>query len=157
MRMKLTEETIKRLCEAIEAGSTVKTACAVAGIGKSSYYRWKEESLNAKTGLLRDFREHTSQSLAKARANLERAVFQIATEGYEETITREETKPDGSRVIVTITRTIPPNGRLALKILEKRFPEAWAPKGRKGFTLKGKGEQSINLFKLNSDVHLLTT
>lgn len=129
---KLNEITIETICKYIEEGATIRTACAAAGIGKSTYYRWIKAAENETDGLYRDFWDRTSESLAKARITTENAVFSAALGGevYE---TRVEKKPDGSEQLVFICRQIPPDGYLCLKILERRYPDDWGMKIKKNF------------------------
>jgi hypothetical protein len=41
---KMTEDVVNRICEAISNGNTHKTACALAGISHTTFYRWIDEN-----------------------------------------------------------------------------------------------------------------
>ena len=44
--MRLTEETLNTLCDAIVKGHAVRFACAFAGISETSYVRWRLRGLD---------------------------------------------------------------------------------------------------------------
>ena len=45
--MRLTEETLNTLCDAIVKGHAVRFACAFAGISQTTYFRWRARGLKA--------------------------------------------------------------------------------------------------------------
>lgn len=149
MRTKLTLEMIDSVCSALETGSTMRTACSAAGIGKSTYYRWKDKGKASKGGIYRDFWEQTSAALGRARVTLELAAFQTAIGGYE-VIETKVLKRDGVDVLTVTTRTMPPDARMLMKILERRYPEEWGAKSKVSFDLS-KGEEIVNLFQRNKN------
>lgn len=61
---KLTDERVQRLLTAIQAGNYIETAAEVAGIGKSTFYRW----MNADEPEFREFREAVKKAEAEAEA-----------------------------------------------------------------------------------------
>lgn len=65
-RSKLTPELIEQIAQDVGIGVPVKDACVRAGIGTSTYHRWRERAETARSGISRDFRE----SLARGEANL---------------------------------------------------------------------------------------
>jgi hypothetical protein len=54
-KCKLTDQVAKTILNAIAGGATYKTACIVAGIGKSIFYNWLDKAEEQEAGLLRDF------------------------------------------------------------------------------------------------------
>jgi len=56
-----------RLWDALEAGNTYNNACALAGLGRTTFYRWMDESKTAPEGHpLRDFRDTIKRACAIA-------------------------------------------------------------------------------------------
>ena len=45
--MRLTTKTTQNLCDALRNGHAVRFACAMAGVAKTSYYRWRARGLKA--------------------------------------------------------------------------------------------------------------
>lgn len=61
------EELIERLVAALRAGNYVETACAYAGIGTSTYYRWLQEAeKDDAPDYLRDLRDAVESARAAA-------------------------------------------------------------------------------------------
>lgn len=87
-------------------------------------------------------------ALGKARANIELATIQAALGGYE-IFEIKTVQGDGKDTTVITMRTAPPDGRLLLKILERRYPADWGLKTKNSFTL-GTDKTDINLFQQNS-------
>jgi hypothetical protein len=60
-------ETLIRLCSALEAGNTYENACAMAGIGRTTFYRWMNEAKNCPLDhQLWDFRNTVKKACAVA-------------------------------------------------------------------------------------------
>lgn len=56
-KSKLTPELQERICNYIENGYTIEQACALSGIGESTYYDWKKRGKKSKRGKFSDFLE----------------------------------------------------------------------------------------------------
>lgn len=101
---KLTEETKKRLFEAILDCCTVRDACAYAGIGVTTYEEWKKQGeADIKAGKRSDyalFLKQCQDAFAMAKPRLEKVVRRGADK----------------------------DPRLALTILERRYSGDWARK-----------------------------
>lgn len=63
---KYNEETVKQICDAIDAGLTVQSACDVGGISKPTYYEWQEQ--------YPDFLNRIKASVAKKKTSLIEAI-----------------------------------------------------------------------------------
>lgn len=64
----LDKPKLKRLCDALLAGNTTQIACALAGLGETTFYRWMKEAEDAPKGHpLRQFRESIKRAIAEAR------------------------------------------------------------------------------------------
>jgi transposase len=88
----------------VKSGNDVKTACAVVGVGRATYYRWLARGASDEPGhaAYRVFAEEVDKARAVAEARL---VAVLA---------------DASRL----------DWRAALKLLEEIYPEHWAPPRR---------------------------
>lgn len=70
---KLTPEVQARVVEAIERGNYAEIAAQMAGIGRTTFYRWLDQGSREDIGPYRDFRDAVKEAEAKA----ETAVLQI--------------------------------------------------------------------------------
>ena len=98
---KLTEETRKTLINALIAGCSIKESCTYADISESTYKGWSE----------------------RAQADLEAGRDNEYTTFLSEVIrAREMSKP---RLIGIISKAAEQDPRIALAILERRYPKEW--------------------------------
>lgn len=129
-KVKFTETISARFLEAIQKGHTIKMACALAGIGVSTYYRWEQVATvpngreTATTRALRQFWEAVKKAEAEAQANaldiiMDAAHGRVMIE--EKTTTRE--LPDGSKQSTTVKRYAPGEWQAAAWYLERRNKE----------------------------------
>jgi hypothetical protein len=128
---KLTPELQEKLCNLISRGFQLERAAELAGIGKSTFFRWKDKAKTAKSGIYRDFREAVKEADAKAEIILLESVRKTALGGLdqEETVTETEDGEKGSgdytKKRVTKKKSFPV-WQASAWILERRFPERWA-------------------------------
>jgi len=64
---KLTPETIEALCNNVKLALPYRDAARLAGIGMSTFMRWKERAKKAKTGEYRDFWDQLQEAEAEAK------------------------------------------------------------------------------------------
>jgi hypothetical protein len=103
---KLTDELQKQLVDAFELGATDKIACGAYGLGLTTYYKWMREGDSEsddgfKTGRKVKFR----QAVMRAKSNGDVELLAIV---------RNSAARD------------PKGGKLALELLARRHPEAFA-------------------------------
>jgi hypothetical protein len=138
----LTPAVADRIVDAVACGNHLTTACAAAGISRSTLYRWLEkaavvdESIGAGERCSRealafcDFRDRLA--LARARAELDAVkVIQRAMRGGE-VIRQAPARDRQGRVLlgadgepVYVNTYSAPDGRLALAFLARSSPEKW--------------------------------
>lgn len=126
---KLTPEVIERICNGIRHGLTYQDAARHAGIGKSTFYRWKAKAENAKSGLFRELREAIKKANVEAEGHLLGIIQKTAKGGLTVTETVEEYEvKDGEKTIIkgkTTRKTTLPTWTAAAWILERRFPDKY--------------------------------
>jgi hypothetical protein len=118
---KLTPELRDELCKHLEAIHFLGTAADLCGVGRSTVHRWM--ALGEEEGAVpeyREFREALTRARARASVDLVSAAFADAVGG---TLVREVIRPDGTRE----RAWTPPNGRVALELLARMYPEEWRP------------------------------
>lgn len=128
---KLTPELQEKLCNLISRGFQLERAAELAGIGKTTFFKWKEKAKTAKSGTYREFREAIKEADAQAEIlhleNIRKAALGGAEQ--EEVVTETEEGERGSgeytKKRVTKKRAIP-IWQASGWILERRFPERWA-------------------------------
>jgi hypothetical protein len=130
---KLTPERSRRCFEALAAGASRRLAAQHAGIDLTTFERWMkrrgEEYANFAEGVVRAEEEAELSLVATAqRCALGGAVL------TRETVTR----PDGTRIVHETFA--PPDGRLAVEILARRFPREWGRLDRIELSIKERAQ-----------------
>jgi hypothetical protein len=101
-RTKLTEDTQTTITDLIRGGNTNEAACAAAGIAQSTFYNWME----------------------RGEADLEHD-RQTRHSEFVEAVTRAIGESEA--ILVKFARNAAEkDGRVALDMLARRFPERWA-------------------------------
>ncbi|MFI9552357.1 hypothetical protein [Nonomuraea endophytica] len=118
---KLTPELQDQLCRHLKAGHFLGTAADLCGVGRSTVHRWlaqaEEEDAPAE---LRAFQAAVTQARATSADILIAAAFADAVGGV---LVREAERADGTRERAWSQ----PNGRVALDLLARMFPDDWRP------------------------------
>jgi transposase len=113
---KCTENTTKRVMEAIAAGCTVEAACASAGISSSTYRDWRAQGAKG----VEPFSAFLA-SIKKAESEAEERLLNI------------------------INKAAPQHWQAAAWVLERRFPRRWARRSYERFPLAPSRPPSPNL------------
>ncbi|MCX6608509.1 MAG: hypothetical protein NTV52_33650 [Acidobacteria bacterium] len=81
----LTPEVEKTIVNAIRAGSMIDAACSMAGIGKTTFYRWmaQAEEGGAKNEQYWEFRDKVKKSLASAEVSLVVAIREAGKTSWQ--------------------------------------------------------------------------
>jgi len=98
---KLTPELAKMICDGIKLGLPLHVAAARAGVGRSTFFKWKQRAKTAKSGRYKDFGEQLREADAVAQALLVGRIH------------------DASKR--------PQSWKAAAYLLERRWPEEWKP------------------------------
>ena len=116
-RSKLTQQLIERICEQVEAGNYIRTACGNVGISESTFHAWREKGESGVGGLYLEFVEALKKSEAAAEANL-LSIIQAD-----------------------------PSWQSKAWILERRCPEHWGRRGRLDASLNSNVEVKFTAIK----------
>jgi len=116
-RSKLTKQLIERICEEVEAGNYIRTACGNVGISESTFHAWREKGESGFGGLYLEFVEALKKSEATAEANL-LSIIQAD-----------------------------PSWQSKAWILERRCPEHWGRRGRLDASLNSNVEVTFATVK----------
>jgi transposase len=82
-KTKLTPELQKKITGAIAAGNYHETACALAGVSTSSFYRWMQQGEKARAGIYREFWEAVKKAEAVAEAKRVKIIADAAEENWQ--------------------------------------------------------------------------
>lgn len=125
--MKLDEEVIQNMTDAIRAGNYVKTACALCGISQPVHYRWMKKGRANVSPLYRKY----MVAIIHAEAALEGEVVQswVGATKFDWHASKE--------------------------FLARRFPDTWADKSKVEMTLQGPNGGPININN-NVDLTILS-
>ena len=106
-RTKLNHQMQKKICDILANGNYISTACAVARIHQSQYFRWMEKGEHAKSGIYRDFYDAVKEAEQVAEVACLHAIRQD------------------------------PAWQAKAWVLERRFPERWGRKDRLEANIQG--------------------
>jgi transposase len=128
-RTKLTPERRDRILQATRAGCDIEIACRAAGVGTSTYYRWKARGEQEPVGPYRDF------FMALRTAEAEAEVHAVAV----------------------IRHAMGDDWRAALAFLERRHPGRWGKRttteltGPNGGPVKTENSHRVDLTALSNE------
>jgi len=78
----LTPDTQSRIVEALRAGNYIDAACAYAGIGTTTYYRWMQRAQDPTApDIYRDFRDAVERARAEAEIRNVGLIQRAASDG----------------------------------------------------------------------------
>jgi hypothetical protein len=123
---KLTDDLRDELARHLAAGNPIKTACALVGIGESTYHKWRARG--------KAERERVAEGHANCRVRKAERPFVE----FMESTTRARAEASRKRV-ANITEAADEDWRAAAWLLERREPETWGQKKRVEHAGKGGG------------------
>lgn len=125
-KLRLTPKLIDEICAQVARGVTFKDAAAICDIGQTTFYRWRKQAKRARTGIYAEFEARLRKAQAEATGVLIDTAREAAQNKREVVTVEEHVDADGVIVKrVVRTQTLPPDGALALKILERRHPNRY--------------------------------
>jgi len=125
---KINPEIIAKICAGLENGLTQEGAASNAGIGRATFYTWRDKA-NAEDakGIYLDFREALQAAQFKAQNRLELAIHKSAF-GYKAKKKRQVIHPKTGEVIWLESEDDVVDTQMQRFIAERRFPEHWRQK-----------------------------
>ena len=126
-KTKLTTETQERLCNLITQGFDICRAAELSGIGRSTFFKWRDKAAVAKSGIYKEFGDALKEADAQHEAFLISNINKAIKGGQ---VTEEEViEKDGAGNItkrkITRKETVPSWHACAWKA-ERKYPERWA-------------------------------
>ena len=124
---KLTKETQERLCSLISQGFDIYRAAELAGIGRSTFFKWRAKSEIAKSGIYRDFGDALKKADAQQEAFLVSNINKAIVGGN--ITTEEHIEKDGKGNILkqkVTKKEAQPSWHACAWKLERKYPERWA-------------------------------
>ena len=110
------------ICGKIEDGLSYDHSCLLAGISRRAFLRWRERGEVEDDGIYADFADAVDRASATASARLMETVTMAISGGGRDRTTIVTMDGDSNVTGSTVTtRQAPPDGRLALSLLERRF------------------------------------
>ena len=133
-RVFLTPELVKAITAAVSSGMYIRRACALVGIGESTYYEWLQRGTAEPESIYADLAVAIEKAEASDHAR-RLARIEAAGEGgavlSKETTTK--TRKDGSQVVTESEKTSAPAWQADAWSLERRYRKEYSqPRGNDG-------------------------
>lgn len=150
---KLEPDAVERMVNAIRAGNTLDTACAVAGIRHKTMRNWIHAGVGQKRGKYRDFYSRIKKALAEAEAFHVTNITSVARGRPAQERRREEIAEDGTKtVIIERHGGQAPQWTASAWFLERRNPKRYSRTVR----VEGGDESRPVVFAVKLDKTLAT-
>lgn len=115
-RTKRTPKTVDKLLDAFRSGSAVGTACAIASIGRSTYYEWRDgdPDFAARCDEAIDYGTDVLEDVARNRAVRDSDTLLIfllkarRPEKYRDVHKHEHSGPDGAPIPIRTIEVVAP-------------------------------------------------
>lgn len=132
---KLTKQLTRTVCEHIESGMSIAGACALAGIGESTYHEWVSRGVAGDAGFV-EFAEQT----ARARARVEMRLLESVEWAAGERVRRRAL---GGGENFEIDEYIERDWKAAAWLLERKFPGEYGSRSKVEHSGPGGGAITI--------------
>ena len=127
-RRKFTRRNRRLLYEALRTGLPIGKAAELAGLDRSTYYRWMQKGKDKRYPVHVRFRKHVNRIHAKLELEKLNTIRKVAQGGYELTETRIRFNKSGRVALMKTVKTTAPCWQAAAWFLERRFPEEYGRK-----------------------------
>jgi len=123
--MKYSKELTERLCKHLKQGSSIKSACAAAGISRETFHQWKKTKP--------DFSDTVDRAMAIPDRKVENTLYKTAKGfRYTETEYKAIANKDHTKIahipIKKVRKMVLPSVAAQKFILTNRNPEEWRDK-----------------------------
>jgi hypothetical protein len=124
-KTKLTRKLIAPICERVKQRMTQKEIADFLGIDPKTFRNWRERGHSEEKGIYRELVDAMDHAEAEMYSECVK-VIQEGILGGATQITRKVKLENGMPVKTEITeKTLLPNPKLALEVVERLFPERW--------------------------------
>ncbi len=127
-RRKFTRRNRRLIYEALRSGLSIGKAIELAGLDRSTYYRWMQKGKDTRYPVHVRFRKHVNRIHAKLEMEKIDTIRKVAQGGYEFTETRIKYNKTGPIAFMKTIKTTAPCWQAAAWFLERRFPEDYGKK-----------------------------
>ena len=143
-KTKLTRKMIRQIAQCIKRDVNWSEIATSVGVTRETLQNWRRRGKKDTRGIYYQLVCAIEQAEVKRYKRYVKSVQDVALKPRVTTQVREIPQKDGSIVEETLTKTEPPDANLALKVLERRYPDRWKPKQQVQFDWR---EESRSLGK----------
>ena len=130
-KTRLSSKIIEEVSELVRKRAKIQTICDVIGVSYRTFYRWRKQGEEDTEGLYYELVKSMQQAETDLYEDLSHVVFNAALVGGKEYRKVTKTVQDAKgKVREEITETdieTAPDANLALKLLERKYPNKWGP------------------------------
>jgi len=127
-RRKFTRRNRKLIYEALRTGLPIGKAMELAGLDRSTYYRWMDKGKDERYPIHMRFRRIVKRIQAELQIEKLNTIRKVAEGGYNLRETIIEFDQMGKIVTKKTIKTIPPCWQAAAWFLERRYPKEYGRK-----------------------------
>lgn len=127
-KRKFTRRNRKLIYEALRTGLPIGKAIELAGLDRSTYYRWMQKGKDKRNPVHVRFRNHVKRIHAELEMEKLNNIRKVAKEGYEITETSIRYNKTGRIELMKTVKKIGSCWQAAAWFLERRFPEEYSRK-----------------------------
>ena len=127
-KRKFTKRNRRLIYEALLTGLPIGKAIELAGLDRSTYYRWMQKGKDKRYPVHVRFRNHVNRIHARLELEKIDTIRKVARGGYELTQTSIRFYKSGRITVQKTVKTTGPCWQAAAWFLERRFPENYGRK-----------------------------
>lgn len=122
------ERMVAEICELIEVGNYVPTACAAVGISESTYYRWLSDGLAVEDMIAsREDGDDLRDRMRQGELVIGLTPVQVRSWEFRDRVLRASARSEAFAVAM-VRKHMPDQWTAAMTFLERRFPGRWKRK-----------------------------
>ena len=127
-KRKFTRQNRKAIYEALRTGLPIGKAIEMAGLDRSTYYRWMEKGKDKHNPVHVRFRNQVKRIHAELEREKLNTIFKVAKGGNKHKEIRIKKYKSGRIVLMKTVKTTAPCWQAAAWFLERRFPDVYGKK-----------------------------
>lgn len=127
-KAKISAELIEKICNTLRAGSYLETAAAMAGVSKTSLYKWLRKGNAKRNSIYGEFVDAVERAQAESEVrdllNIDQSAMGRKYEYERDPITKKLVL-DGNGDPIVIRHGVKPSWQASAWRLERKFPKKW--------------------------------